>query len=45
MLSNATKLTTCALGVSLVQQQWHSPRSLNMERDSNLDVYTILNRI
>ena len=45
MLSNATNqpqnLATCALGDSLVHQQWHSPSSWNMKRDFYLDVYTI----
>ena len=38
-------VATCALGDSLVHQQWHSPSSWNMKRDFYLDVYTILNRI
>ena len=56
MLSNATdqpkstadlNLATCALGDSLVHQQWPSPSSWNIKRDFYLHdiVNTILNRI
>ena len=35
----------CALGDSLVHQQWHTSKSWKMKSDFLLDVYTILNRI
>ena len=42
--SRPWNLAACALGVSLVDQQWHSSSSWNIKRDFFEDVYTILNR-
>ena len=43
--SRPQNLATCALGDSLVHQQWHSPSSWNIKRDFYWDVNTILNQI